>query len=75
VSGEKRIEGQYCACGYCHAVTWEGSPHPEGEPCPLKLRVDEAYIAMLDAQRMSYLRQGVMAEDLTKKFLGDDEEE
>ena len=71
-----RRQGEWCGpCSVCGAVAWERWPHPEGEPCPRKVAIDDAYIAMLDAQRMSFLRSGVAVEEMGgsfKRLLGDD---
>ena len=45
-------------CSICGALSLDEPPHSWGEPCPQKVAVDEAYIAMLDAQRMSHIRAG-----------------
>lgn len=55
-------------CPYCAAVSWNAPPHGEGQPCPLKLSADEAYVSMLDAQRMSYLRSGVAMTGVSEIF-------
>lgn len=44
-------------CDRCFAMTQGAPPHGWGEPCPQTIASDEAYVAMLDAQRMAYIRQ------------------
>jgi len=46
----------YYKCTYCGQFGPNAPPHFWNEPCPHRLKVDEAYIQMLDAQRMSYIR-------------------
>ena len=66
----------YGPCSICGAVQQGEWPHPFGAPCPLNVALDEAYIAMLDAQRMSYIRSagGVEAMgEAMRRISGDDE--
>lgn len=58
-------EPNWIGCGYCHALVFSTEPpHGQGQPCPLKAKGDEAYVAMLDAQRVSYLRQAPAIESM-----------
>lgn len=65
------------ACPYCGALSYGAPPHGEGQPCPLKVRVDEAYIEKLDAERMAQIKMQVgmsdMSESIRKITGGDDE--
>ena len=68
---------QWFSCGNCHALGWGGPVHGEGNPCPLKMDVDRAYVEMVDAQRMSYVRSGASLGDLMaaiRKMTGADAE-
>jgi hypothetical protein len=68
-------EGFCGPCSICGAVATGRWPHREGAPCPMaadahereQARRDvanEAYVAMLEAQRMSHLRAGINAEEV-----------
>ncbi len=46
----------YGPCTLCGAVQTGAWPHPLGESCPQKVLIDDAYIAMLEAQRESFER-------------------
>jgi hypothetical protein len=35
-----------------------GPPHGWGNPCPVKMKESEAYVAAMDASRMAHIRQG-----------------
>jgi hypothetical protein len=77
VNASEVLKGQLVTCQYCHAIKFGAVPHGDGGPCPLKMKVDEAYVSMLDAQRAAYLRQGVAMEDMSGAFgriTGADEE-
>lgn len=64
MSEEGRPTEQWCGpCSICGAVGWGKWPHPEGEPCPQKVFIDEAYVAMLDAQRAYYERAAFSSVD------------
>jgi len=67
----------YGPCPICGAVGLGEWPHAWREPCPQKVKIDEAYVAMLDAQRMSYIRTGGAMGDVSSAFGkltgGDDE--
>lgn len=64
-------------CAICGAMGRGAPPHGWGEPCPQKLRMDDAYIALCDAQRMAAIRSGsgmsMMGEAFGKLAGGDDE--
>ena len=45
-------------CDYCFALVLGIAPHGVGNPCPQKLKIDEAYVAKLDAERMYFIRAG-----------------
>jgi hypothetical protein len=40
-------------CPLCGAQKRNEPPHGEGTPCPEKLKIDQAYLEKLDAERMS----------------------
>lgn len=63
-------------CPYCAALSYGAPPHGEGQPCPLKVRVDEAYIEKLDAERMALIRHAPAMQDMgeaMRKMAGLDE--
>ncbi len=67
----------WVACGYCHAISLGAPPHGQGQPCPLKVEYEAAYMKMLDAQTASYDRSGFAMNDMTavlRKMTGQDEE-
>ncbi len=45
-----------------------GPPHGWGNPCPLKVRESEAYVASLDAARMAHIRQGQGMSDMVSSL-------
>ena len=51
-------EAMALRCDYCFAIALGVAPHGVGNPCPLRVSVDEAYIAKLDAERMAFIRSG-----------------
>lgn len=77
----------WLSCPYCQAYSFGSPPHGDAQPCPLKVRVDEAYIERLaaerdstDAQRAMFEGQGVHLADIAiatkrmlEKMIGDDE--
>lgn len=63
-------------CGYCHASAFGGPPH-NTDPCPMKVREHEAYVAMLEAQRASHQGAGFAVADMgeaMRRMMGDDDE-
>lgn len=63
-------------CPACGATGSGEPPHGWREPCPSKVAVDEAYIAMLDAQRMAHIRSASGVESIAGSFgrmAGDDD--
>ena len=72
-SGEFDPHTIYGPCSVCGAVQIGYWPHPLGEPCPRKVAIDDAYIAMLDAQRMTFIRAGEGASDAFRRMIGEDE--
>jgi len=63
-------------CGYCFAYKWGEPPHGSGMPCPVKLRESDAYVAMLEAQKASYVGSGFMVNDaaaMMRKLTGIEE--
>jgi hypothetical protein len=61
---EVMTEGQWFTCGNCGAYHLGGPPHGGDVSCPLAVAVNEATVAMLDAQRMSYIRNGSANADI-----------
>lgn len=63
----------WIVCPLCGAQSLGAAPHGEGQPCPWRLRVDQAYMAKLEAEtqaaitaaeaneaaRMTSIRSGV----------------
>lgn len=43
-------------CSVCGAVADGEWPHPLGEPCPIRLRESDAYIAKLEAEASYWSR-------------------
>lgn len=50
-SGNDAVPGQHYGCGRCYATAIGRLVHPAGEPCPLQVAQDKAYIAKLNAER------------------------
>ena len=67
-------ELSWVACSVCGAISLGAPPHGQGQACPQRLKTDEAYIQMLDAQRMSYLRSAGSMEDIARVLRKDEEE-
>ena len=66
------------ACGYCHAISVGAPPHGEGQPCPMKVAAEAAYIGMLEAQKASHTRSGFAQNDMIqilRKITGDDDDD
>jgi len=65
-------------CPICGASGKNNPPHGWLQACPYKLQELEAYVQMLDAQRMSYIRSSGSMEMMLnslKKMTGQDDDE
>ena len=72
------IPTQMVACGYCYAISIGAPPHGEGQPCPMKVAAEVAYVGMLEAQQASYARSGFAQNDMIqilRKITGDDDDD
>lgn len=60
------MQTQWVTCGYCGATSLNAPPHGQGQPCPMKVATEAAYVEMLEAQTASHLRSGMTHIDLGK---------
>lgn len=72
---------QWFTCHYCYTQIFDVTPvHGDG-PCPLKQAEHEIYTEMLEAQRDSYLRNGMAQLDASammaqvRKMMGIEDDE
>lgn len=72
-------------CPYCHAISLGAPPHGQGQPCPMKVATEIAYVESLEASKAaneaaaaSHNRSGFAMNDMTeilKKMTGTGDDE
>ena len=65
-------------CPYCHAISLGAPPHGQGQPCPMKVATEIAYVRSLEAAAAAHNRSGFAMNDMTeilKKMTGTEDDE